>query len=227
MQEKNEVPQSHPHPIQADADNKHDPQPPKNKKRGNVITNNLSTLAILILAPLLAITMATFVFQTYEVDGPSMESTLQNKDRLIVLKTDRTKARITRKHYIPDRYDIIVFNERADFGFDGQVAEKQLIKRVIGVPGDRVVVKDGIVTVYNKANPEGFLVDREGPEKLAIGVTSGNIDQTIRDGEVFVMGDNRENSLDSRAFGTVNADDIVGKLAVRIYPFDKVQRFHP
>lgn len=191
------------------------------------IRDNLSTIAILIFAPLLAIMIATFVFQTYEVDGPSMETTLQNKDRLIVLKTDRTKARLTRGTYIPARYDIIVFNERTDFGFDNQVAEKQLIKRVIGLPGDRIVVKDGSVTIYNKERPDGFLVDKEGPEKNVIGFTSGSIDQTIASDEVFVMGDNRENSLDSRAFGAIDANNIVGKLAVRIYPFDKVERFHP
>jgi signal peptidase I len=166
-----------------------------------------------------------FIFQLYAVDGPSMNTTLANNDRLIVVKTSKTFASIKGGKYIPNRYDIIVFNERGDFGFDQQVTEKQLIKRVIGLPGDRVVVKDGVVTVYNKENPDGFLVDRAGPESKVIGVTTGNIDQTIKDGEVYVMGDNRENSLDSRVFGTVPSSDIVGRLAVRLYPFDKTQRF--
>lgn len=194
-------------------------------KKKNFFRENLSTIAILIFAPLTALFMINFVFQTYEVDGPSMETTLADNDRLIVTKTGKTMSRITREDYIPDRYDIIVFNHRGDFGFGDKVTQKQLIKRVIGVPGDRVVVKDGIVTVYNKQNPDGFLVDRAGPESKVIGVTNGNIDQTIKNGEIFAMGDNRDNSLDSRVFGTVTSSDIVGKLALRIYPFDKTQRF--
>ena len=194
-------------------------------KKKNYFRENLSTFAILVLAPLTALFMIHFVFQTYEVDGPSMNTTLADNDRLIVVKTGKTWSRITRSDYTPNRYDIIVFNHRGDFGFGDKVTDKQLIKRVIGVPGDRVVVKDGVVTIYNKDNPDGFLVDRVGPESKVIGVTSGNIDQTIRDGEVFAMGDNRENSLDSRVFGTVTSSEIVGKLAVRIYPFDKTQRF--
>src|SRR5882762_2580960 len=61
----------------------------------------LSTIAILIIAPLIALTLTAFVFQSYEVDGPSMETTLQNHDRLIVVKVPRTFARITHHSYIP------------------------------------------------------------------------------------------------------------------------------
>jgi signal peptidase I len=186
----------------------------------------LPTIAIIVGAPLLAFIMIQFVFQNYEVDGPSMERTLYNQDRLIVLKLPKTFARISGEHYIPHRYEIIVFNHHG--GFSGSAnpnAEKQLIKRVIGLPGDRVVVKDGVVTIYNQENPQGYLVDRAGPESAVIGNTSGNVDQVIKEGEVFVMGDNRENSLDSRELGTVHSEDIIGKLTARIYPFDKVQKF--
>lgn len=188
------------------------------------LRENLSTIGVIIAAPLLALLMINFVFQTYEVDGPSMESTLHNHDRLIVLKVPRTWSKITGHSYIPQRYDIIVFDHSGGFGEPG-VSEKQLIKRVIGLPGDRVVIKDGVATIYNQEHPDGFLVDRNGPESRVITVTSGNIDITVKNDEVFVMGDNRENSLDSRNLGTVRAEDIVGKLSMRIYPFNDTQKF--
>jgi signal peptidase I len=154
------------------------------------------------MAPIVALFLTAFVFQSYQVDGPSMEATLQNKDRLIVTKTGRTWSRITGKNYVPKRYEIIIFNHTGEFGSQ-QVSEKQLVKRVIGLPGDRVVVKDNVVTVYNKEHPNGFMIDREGPEKNVISNTNGSIDETVKPGEIYVMGDNRENSLDSRSFGAI------------------------
>jgi len=200
-----------------------DQSPEPSKKSGNR-RELFSTLGIILAALIIAPLLATFVFQTYEVDGPSMETTLQNKDRLIVTKTSRTWSKITRKPYVPKRYEVVVFNHKDSYGLTS-AQEKQLIKRVIGLPGDRVVVKKGVVTIYNKSHPDGYAVDREGPEAGVIKDTEGNIDQTVGSNEIFLMGDNRANSLDSRAFGTVRVEHVVGKLAVRIYPFDNAQRF--
>lgn len=186
--------------------------------------DTLSTIGIIIMAPVIAVFLTHFVFQSYQVDGPSMETTLQNADRLIVTKTGKTWANITGKTYTPKRYEIIIFNYNGQTG-SGSSGEKQLIKRVIGLPGDRVVVKDGLVTIFNNAHPDGYLVDREGPEKAVIGNSPGNVDQTIKADEVFVMGDNRENSLDSPDFGPVRSQDIVGKLSLRIYPFNNLKHY--
>jgi signal peptidase I len=204
------------------------PQPPLNTEpsrkppKKKVSKELTSTLAIIIAAPLIAFVLTVFVFQSYEVDGPSMETTLQNKDRLIVNKMGRTWANIIGDNYLPSRYEIIVFNYSGSASSGGS---KQLIKRVIGLPGDRVVVKDGVVTIYNDKNPDGFKPDIEGPENGAITTTDGNIDEKVEKGEVFVMGDNRENSLDSRVFGPIDTSQIVGDLALRIYPLDKIERF--
>jgi signal peptidase I len=182
-----------------------------------------STLGILLLAPLLALFLTAFIFQSYQVDGPSMQTTLHDKDRLIVLKVPRTWARLTHHDYIPNRGDVIIFNHPDINGLSSN--EKQLIKRVIGLPGERVVVKDGQVTVYNQGNPKGFSPDNTLPYGSVIKYTSGDVDLVVPAGEVFVCGDNRSNSLDSRYFGTVPASDIVGKLGLRVYPFNQSQVF--
>ncbi len=184
----------------------------------------ISTVLILLAAPLIALCLTAFVFQSYEVDGPSMQTTLENKDRLIVLKTPRTWAKITRSNYIPARGDIIIFSKAGTIDI-GHTREKQLIKRVIGLPGERVVVDNGEVTVYNKEHPEGLQPDKAMSYGSVIGFTSGQVDMVVPEGQVFVCGDNRSNSLDSRAFGAVESKDIIGKLAVRILPLSKAQRF--
>lgn len=184
----------------------------------------ISTIAVLIAAPLIAIFITTYVFQSYEVDGPSMQTTLEDNDRLIVFKLPRTIARITKKDYLPGRGDIIIFNREGTF--DPAVhREKQLIKRIIGLPGERVVVDEGKITVYNDESPDGFSPDNDEAYSDAITYTPGKVDLTVPAGEVFVAGDNRSNSLDSRSFGTIPARDIVGKLIVRLLPINSARGF--
>lgn len=198
----------------------------KNNKQREGWRSILSTIFIIIATPIMALLLITFIFQSYEVDGPSMETTLQNADRLIVWKASKTWSNVTGSDYIPDRGEIIIFHKNS--ALEGVVSEgdRQLIKRVIGVPGDRVVVKDGKVTVYNDDNPNGFNPDEaSGNKSEESKITEGKVDYTVNEGEVFVLGDNRGNSLDSRIFGAVKSDDIVGKLSFRIYPFNKFQHF--
>jgi len=186
----------------------------------------ISTGLTVLLALGLALCLILFVFQTYQVDGPSMENTLQNNDRLIVWKLPRTIAHITGHSYVPNRGDIVIFNE-GNLTEYGQANVAQLVKRVIGLPGERVVVKDGHITIYNKEYPQGFNPDTTLPygKEHQIPYTSGTIDITLDENQIFVCGDNRTVSLDSRVFGPVNLNDIVGKLVLRIYPFTDIERF--
>src|SRR6185437_9828881 len=104
----------------------------------------------------------------------------------------RTWANITGHPYVPDRGDIIIFtaDNLAQFG---QTDVKQLVKRVIGLPGDRVVVSGGTITIYNKAHPKGFQPDttlsygKEHP----LPYTAGDVDITLKSNQIFVCGDNR------------------------------------
>lgn len=206
------------------------PEPPHRNAKASQhregLRSILSTLGVIVAAILFAMVLTSFVFQSYQVDGPSMETTLQNRDRLIIWKTARTVARITNNDYIPNRGDVVVFVENTYMSPDGK--SRQLIKRVIGLPGDHVVIKNGQLTVYNKEHPDGFNPDKTLPYGQDTDLSidpSEEADVQLEKGEIFVMGDNRSNSLDSRAFGPIQAHNIVGKLALRVFPLDNAKAF--
>lgn len=196
------------------------------EKSGSVRTL-LSTIGILLLAPLIAIFLTLFVFQSYQVDGPSMETTLQNNDRLIVWKLPRTWARITGHQYVPNRGDIIILNESGLTSYGSPEDKRQLVKRVVALPGERVVIKDNVLTVYNRENPDGFQPDATLPygKNGSIPPTTNNAEFTLSATELFVCGDNRPNSLDSRTFGPIQTSQVVGKLVARILPLSNIEKF--
>lgn len=178
----------------------------------------------MLTAPLIAIFLTIFVFQSYQVDGESMETTLSHNDRLIVWKLPKTWSRITGHDYIPKRGDVVVFTE-PNLGRHGQDPGKQLIKRVVGLPGERVVINDGVLTVYSDEHPGGFQPDKTLPYGDIIGETPMDGEWEVGEGHVFVVGDNRGNSLDSRTFEAIDANNIVGKLAVRVLPINEIKKF--
>jgi signal peptidase I len=178
----------------------------------------LSILTLVIAALLVAVVLTAFVFQQYEVDGPSMQPTLQNSNRLVVVKVQKTLGRITGHPWVPKRGNIIIFTELGLYNSAG-IEEKQLVKRVIGLPGDHLVIKNGVITIYNKQHPNGFDPDKTMGYfgKNPIPYTSGNINIIVPAGDVFVCGDNRGDSLDSRYFGPVPVKNIIGKLDLRVF----------
>jgi signal peptidase I len=172
-----------------------------------------------------ALALILFVFQSYQVSGPSMQQTLHDQDRLIVWKLPRTWARITHHQYVPDRGDIVIFTESGLAQY-GQENTKQLIKRVIGLPGDRVVVAHNTITIFNKEHPEGFQPDKTLPYGANITEPAEqSIDVTLGKDQLFVCGDNRTNSLDSRFFGPIQTSQIIGKLALRVLPLTQAEKF--
>jgi signal peptidase I len=153
-----------------------------------------------------------------------MEKTLYTNDRLIINRIPVTIAHLQNKQFVPQRGQIIVFkNPRYEPG----IQDEYIVKRVIGLPGERVVLKDGKYTVYNQQNPNGF-----NPDDFNHGEpgspTSGAVDTVVPDGQLFVSGDHRQGdySFDSRnGLGTIPLYDVVGTVSLRIYPFNKVRTF--
>jgi signal peptidase I len=212
------------YPPVTDLDDKGPHVSPPSKKE--TVREIISTIGVLIAALLVAFGLIAWVFQSYEVDGPSMETTLSNKDRLIVWKVPRTVSRITGNPYIPHRGEIIIFVESGLSNF-GTSDSKQLIKRVVGLPGERVVVKNGAVTVYNDEHPEGFNPDKTFSHARIIQEESDirDGDWTLGPDQLFVCGDNRPNSSDSRSFGPIEADQVIGKLSLRLLPISEIEKF--
>lgn len=202
------------------------PPPRQRRRRKETLRSVLSTISILVSAPLVALLLIAFVFQSYEVDGPSMENTLSHNDRLIVVKAGVTWAKLRGQEYLPDRGDIIVFAKRGTVD-PAAGGERQLIKRVIGLPGDQIIIENGFITIVNDERPNGFNPDEElgYGDLIASRDDSRDYDITVGEDEIFVMGDNRSNSLDSRKFGAISTDEVVGQLSTRIFPLDSITRF--
>ena len=167
-----------------------------------------------------------FIFRSFNVVGPSMESTMYTGDRLIVNRIPVTIAQVKNQPYIPERGAAIVFkNPRYVSG--GR--DEYIVKRVIAFPGERVEVKNGVVTVYNNANPLGF-----NPDTLPSGGTPGSPTRgdevtTVTEGHLYAMGDHREGdySCDSRdnCLGMIPFYDVVGPVSLRIWPLNKLRTF--
>lgn len=200
-------------------------QEPEEHRQHSAWRELLSTLGILAAALLVALFIIAFVFRSYQVDGPSMQNTLHNDDKLIIWKVPRTWARITGHPYIPDRGDIIVFTETGLNQFNNKDNTKQLIKRVIGLPGDKVTIQNGKYVIYDKAHPKGFDPDTTLPYGKHIPTTTGNGTWYLGKDQLFVSGDNRPDSLDSRDFGPINANQIIGKLVLRVLPLGDAKVF--
>lgn len=177
-------------------------------------------LTLIILG---ALFINAFIFRSFNVVGPSMEPTLHENDHLIVNKLPLTWAHLQGKDWQPNRGEVIVFHNPL---FDASRIDEYIVKRVIGLPGERVVVSDGILTVYNKQYPDGFQPDKNftGPRSP----TSGSVDRVVPDGELFVSGDNRIGlySLDSRnGLSTIPLKNMEGLVGFRFFPFNQLRTF--
>lgn len=170
-----------------------------------------SLLIDVLIAAGLALIIINIVRPTI-VQQTSMTNTLQPKDYLIMYKL----AYIGDK--IPERGDIVIFESDL---LDEKGKEKLLIKRVIGLPGDKLMIKDEQLYLNGKAYKEDYLKDgvTDPRDLLSEGMTL-----TVPDGEFFCMGDNRLGSEDSRSsdVGTVPEERIVGKAVFRLFPFNKI-----
>lgn len=179
-------------------------------------------IALIGGAVAIALIIANFVFQSYSVIGSSMEPTLSTGDQLIIWRAPVTWGKLTGSSYVPTRGSIVIVELPSK--------DKPLVKRVIGLPGERVVVESGKVTIFNQENPNGFDADQSIGLDGTVAATFGNIDVQVEPDEIFVMGDNRVEggSLDSRdtsRIGNIKLDEIIGKLSIKIFPISEAEKF--
>lgn len=168
---------------------------------------------VILGAVVIAVVVKTFFIQAFYIPSPSMENTLLINDRVLVNKLSYHLHGVNRS-------DLIVF-ERVS---DAQVSEtKDLIKRVIGVGGDSIVIDDveARVLVNGQAIDEPYLKPGSATHNGAISCTAA-APCVVPEHHVFVMGDNRNNSRDSRWIGTIAEDQIVGHAFVRVWPFTRL-----
>jgi signal peptidase I len=193
-------------------------------QRHPVLKDVIGVIIFIALVVLGTIFINTFVFRSFNVVGPSMETTLFTGDRLIVNRLPVTWAQVQNKDYVPKRGQIIVFkNPQFNLG----AGDEYIVKRVIAFPGERVVLKNGSYTVYNTDNPRGFNPDDAFHGEPGA-ITSGEVDITVPAGELFVSGDHRDgsHSYDSRnGLGTIPFFDVVGPVSMRIFPFTSMRFF--
>ncbi len=166
----------------------------------------------------------SFVFRSYNVVGPSMETTMYTGDRLIVNRVPVTIAALQGKSYVPKRGQIIVFENPH---YSQSRDDQYIVKRVIAFAGERVVLKNGQFTIYNAEFPQGFNPD-DSTHGEPGSPTTGTVDEVVPEGELFVSGDHRQGSFsyDSRnGMGTIPLYDVMGPVSLRIFPFTKVRAF--
>lgn len=158
---------------------------------------------IVIIALLIVIPIRYFIFQPFFVKGESMEPNFQNGNYLIV---DEISYRLGE----PQRGEVIVFKYPLN-------PSQRYIKRIIGLPGEIVQIADNKVNVYNSNGVPQILDESVYLPELTD--TYGNIEIKLSDREYFVLGDNRSFSSDSRRWGTLPRENIIGKVAIRVWPF--------
>ncbi len=169
-------------------------------------------LVVIVAAVFIAMALRTFVVQQFYIAGPSMEVTLFGDDRVLVNK-------LSYRFGSPSRGDVIVF-DRITLNGD-TVQHDDLIKRVIGLPGETLTIANCVVSINGTVLDEPWLSNQELDSTLEPGVRCGAADvspTTMGENEVFLIGDNRPMSFDSRMFGPVDIDLIVGRAVVVIWP---------
>lgn len=189
------------------------------------IIKDVFGVIVFVLAVLVGtLVINTFIFRSFNVSGPSMEPTLYTGDRLIVNRLPVTWALLKNESYIPERGDVIVFKNPR---FDAGVGDEYIVKRVIAFAGERVLVQDGKITVFNEENPSGFNPDDDFNGEPG-SPTTGDTNVLVPEDSLFVAGDHREGdfSFDSRnGLGAVPLYDVVGPVALRIYPLTDIRTF--
>ncbi len=165
---------------------------------------------VAVIALVLAGLVRYFLVQPFFVEGASMEPNFENGEYLLIDELSY--------YFRPvERGEVLVFRYPLD-------PSKYYIKRVVGLPKETIEIKNGKVKIYNSEYPDGFTLDESYlPENLA---TDGQIKKKLGNSEYFVLGDNRAVSYDSRRWGVLSKDNIVGRVWVRAWPLSRAVVFN-
>lgn len=178
---------------------------PAKKIYGLSVLKELATFAF--IAVCIIYPFRTYIAEPYVVSGASMSPTFETGHYLIIDK-------ISYRYNSPERNDVIVMKFPED-------TSRDFIKRIIGLPGETVRIKNGAVTIFNTEHPDGLpltetFIEFQKQDTLTV---------TLSQNEYFVMGDNRAGSYDSRTWGPLPKQDIIGKPIIRLYPFTKIDLY--
>ena len=170
----------------------------------------LELIKVVVICLVIIIPVRYFLIQPFYVKGASMEPSFYDHEYLII-------DEITYRFRDPRRGEIIVFRYPKD-------PRQYFIKRIVALPGEKITISASSVTIYNENWLEGRLLNESS--YLPAGVrTPGEVDLKLGPDEYFVLGDNRNSSLDSRGFGGVPRENIVGRTWLRGWPLDRIMRF--
>jgi signal peptidase I len=165
----------------------------------------LEIIRFSIIALLIVVPIRMFIAQPFIVSGASMADTFHTGEYLIV---DQLSYHFNE----PARGDVVIFRYPRD-------PSKYFIKRIIGVPGDTVVIEGSTVKIVNAEYPEGIILDEPYIRSMR---PAGTLEETLGDREYFVMGDNRDESSDSRMWGVLQEERIIGRAFLRLFPLDMI-----
>lgn len=164
-------------------------------------------IKIVVLAAVTIVVVRHFLFRPFTVKGQSMEPTFYTGEYLII---DELSYRLRE----PQRGEVVVFRapvQETDF----------YLKRIIGLPGEKVKIQDNKIVIINEEHPQGIVLD----ETYLTEDTNGMVSEELAANEYFVVGDNRDASFDSRRFGAIPKGSIVGRAWFRGFPFDRMMFF--
>lgn len=169
----------------------------------------LELIKVAVLAGITIALVRYYLFKPFYVKGASMEPNFYDHEYLIIDELSYRFRPI-------QRGEVIVFRYPAN-------PKEYFLKRVVGLPGERVKVAEGRVTVYNEAHPEGVAIDESYLAKDLL--TIGEKITILGGNQYFVLGDNRPNSFDSRRFGPIDGTIIVGRAWLRGWPLSRLEKF--
>lgn len=175
------------------------------KKRPHPLTEmvQFALIALIIVIPI-----RVFIAQPFIVSGASMEDTFHTNEYLIV-------DQISYRFEEPQRGEVVIFRYPRD-------PSKYFIKRIIGIPGDTITIEGDTVTITNTENPEGVILTEPYIKTMA---ENTSLSEELGTGEYFVMGDNRDASSDSRVWGVLQENKIIGKALFRLFPLSEMEAY--